>query len=127
MANDMLKKMVTIGICNMAAVTLAIESTIKGKIKGALSIYDADQLDAVDEADRDKEVYYVYFLQNKDGEIEYVGRTKHIKARITAHENSTNRKNLKLVGFVRMKKYEACRAVEQAGMLGAHTLKGNNK
>lgn len=49
-----------------------------------------------------------------------------LKKWIKAHENSTNRKDLKLVSFVRMKNYASCRAVEQAGMLAAHTLKGTD-
>ena len=70
-------------------------------------------------------MYYVYFLKQKDkDEIEYVGRTKHLRDRIKAHERSSNRSCLELAGFVRMASYAACRAIEQAAMISAHTLKG---
>ena len=109
------------GTCTFPFIAAAIE----GKIKGEIEIYEGSAIDAVDEMDRNKEMYYVYFLKDPEhDQIEYVGRTKHLKNRITAHENSTNRKDLQLAGFVRMKSYAACRAVEQAAMLGAHTLKG---
>lgn len=121
--NDIQETLFIQGICTITSLTLAI----RAKVKGELEIYEADALDAVEEMDKGKEMYYVYFLENpKTHQIEYVGRTKNLKSRITAHKNSPNRSYLKLPGFVRMKDYAACRAVEQAAMLGVHTLKGED-
>ena len=69
----------------------------------------------------------VYFLEDSQGNVQYVGRTVNVKARKAAHKASKNRGHLEMNVVAKNLTYAEARALEEAGMLYYHTINTADK
>ena len=73
-----------------------------------------------------EEIYTVYALVDLDEQVQYVGRTENVPARMAAHKANPARKDLEFHILHENLNYYQARGLEQAYMLHYHTInKGN--
>ena len=86
---------------------------------------------AVEKVNEERQCYYVYMLQDSEGNVRYVGRTKNLQTRLNNHAKSGKNSNLTLYDYISNLTYEQSRALEQTLMVQYHTRnwlkeEGNN-
>ncbi len=91
--------------------------TIKTSIRSI-----AEAITRTQEDDPEKGPYYVYVLIDSEKNVQYVGRTKNLRAREIAHQHNPDRAELTLNKVASNLSYGQARGLEQTLMLYYHTI-----
>ena len=102
--------------------TTSIVATGAGLAVGAAGVAVANEITERIKKKFTERIHSVYVLKDSTGKVQYVGRTKNVSKRESAHKNNAARENLKMHVIASELTYAEARVLEQAAMLYYHTL-----